>query len=349
MKIISVVGARPNFIKIKPIIAELEKHRNVDSILLHTGQHYDAEMSRNFFKELDIPIPDINLNVGSGTHALQTARVLEKFEAVLLKEKPDCVVVVGDVNSTLACSLAASKLGVTIAHVEAGKRSYNRRMPEEINRVLTDQISDLLFVPSVAEKKILRTEGIAAKKIHIVGNVMVDTLKQAIQNKRFIKQDYGVVTLHRQENVDDQKRLKQIITILNKVAKQIHLLFPIHPRTKKRLLEWNLDKQFSDNIKIIDSVGYTQMIDLVGNAKVLLTDSGGLQAEAVVLKTPCVTLRDQTEWTETLGGGNVLTGVNEKKVLAVVKKAIQGKVNFKKIPMWDGKTAQRIVKALLIS
>ncbi len=347
MKIISVVGARPNFIKIKPVLDAFAKRKSIKSILVHTGQHYDALMSRKFFKELNIPKPDINLDAGSGTHGKQTAKILEKFERVLLKEKPDCVLVVGDVNSTFACSLAASKLGIKIAHVEAGKRSYNRAMPEEINRVLTDQISDYLFVPSAAEKKILRGEGIAANKIHVVGNVMADTLLGLKRKAVKTKDTYGVLTLHRPHNVDDKARFKQAVKIINTIARKTDIIFPAHPRTVKQLKAFKLKAKLSKNVKMIEPVGYKTMVNLVDGAQFILTDSGGLQAEAVILKTPCITLRDQTEWTETLGWGNTLTGLNERKIKTAVNKALAGQVKFKTIPYWDGKSAERIARALM--
>ena len=347
MKVMCVVGTRPNFIKIKPIIEAFKSVKRCKVFLVHTGQHYSVQMNQTIFKDLKLPKPYINLNVGSSTHGRQTGQILEKFEEILLQEKPTLVLVVGDVNSTLACSLAASKLNIKVAHVEAGMRSYNRRMPEEINRILTDHISDFLFVPSQNEKEILLKEGMHLKKIFIVGNIMADTVMAYSKKQQVpLYENYALLTIHRQENVDDSQRLHQVIYIVNTIAKKINVVFPIHPRTKKVLERSGLISKLANNIKVIDPVSYTDMINLSTYAQFILTDSGGLQTEAVILKTPCITMRDQTEWVITLGRGNTLTGLNEVKVMDAVNKILKGVKEYKRIPLWDGKTATRIVKVL---
>lgn len=363
LEIIFVAGARPNFMKIAPLIAEAKKHKNIQSLLVHTGQHYDEKMSRVFFDELKIPKPDINLEIGSGTHAEQTGKIMIKFDAVLEKLRPDLVVVVGDVNSTIACSLAAKKRGIKIAHVEAGLRSFDWTMPEEINRVLTDRISDFLFCTEENAVKNLKKEGVDPKKIFFVGNVMIDTLlaqkkhaeeSKILQNFGLIGKKYALATLHRPSNVDNPKMLKKIIKILEKIANlqdsqaiKMPIIFPIHPRTQKNLERWGIK---TEKIRLIEPVGYLDFLALMSRATVVLTDSGGIQEETTILGVPCLTLRENTERPVTVSEGtNKIVGSSEEKVVkyvsAILKNARALKV--KKPPkFWDGRAAQRIIKII---
>lgn len=327
MKIISVVGARPQFIKLSSLSKELRrKHRE---IILHTGQHYDDELSRIFFSELSIPKPDYNLGIGSSEHGEQTGRMLEKIEEVLLFERPDLVMVYGDTNSTLAGALAAAKQNMPVAHVEAGLRSFKKSMPEEINRVLTDQISSLLFCPTPTSVKNLKKEGIT-KGVYLVGDVMYDSVREnlsvAEKKSKIMKslsltpKGFYLVTVHRAENTDIKKNLKRITQILTNLDGKV--VFPIHPRTRKRLAEFKLlDKLVSKkDLHLIDPVSYLDMLILEKNAKVVLTDSGGVQKEAFFLRTPCLTLREETEWVETLKGGiNQLVGLEVDSVSQKIK------------------------------
>jgi UDP-N-acetylglucosamine 2-epimerase (non-hydrolysing) len=324
MKIISIVGARPQFIKCAPVSRELRKEH--EEILIHTGQHYDPEMSDIFFKDLQIPEPDYHLEVGSGSHGQQTGFILERMERVLIKEKPDLVVVYGDTNSTLAGALSAVKLHIPIAHVEAGLRSYDRTMPEEINRVVTDHISNLLFCPTLTAIDNLAKEGIT-NGVHMVGDVMVDALlhnakiaerkSHIIKKLRLKKGCYYVATVHRPSNTDNQKNLTSIIEAFEESGKTV--VFPVHPRTKKYLCEYRLWDSLSENIRLIDPLGYIDMLLLLKHAKKILTDSGGIQKEAYVLGIPCITMRENTEWIETLTGGwNVLVGADKEKILAAL-------------------------------
>jgi UDP-N-acetylglucosamine 2-epimerase len=328
MKIISVVGARPQFIKLSALSKELrKKHRE---IILHTGQHYDDELSQIFFSQLSIPGPDYNLGIGSAEHGEQTGRMLKGIEEVLLFEKPDLVVVYGDTNSTLAGALSAVKQNIPVAHVEAGLRSFKKSMPEEINRVLTDHISSLLFCPTRTSVKNLKKEGIT-KGVYLVGDVMYDSLRQHIERAEKIsgimkklnlsKKDFYLITIHRAENTDIKENLNKIVEILSQLDKKT--VFPIHPRTKKCLSEFNLlDKLGSrDHLVLIDPVSYLDMLVLEKNAKYILTDSGGVQKEAFFLKTPCLTLREETEWVETLkSGANQLVGLEIDEVIKKIKK-----------------------------
>jgi len=308
MKIVSIVGARPQFIKVKPIVDELRKRR-IRHILVHTGQHYDYQMSKTFFDELKIPKSDYNLEVGSHSHGKQTAIMLERIEEVLFKEKPDIVIVYGDTNSTLAGALAAVKLNIPVAHIEAGLRSFRKDMPEEINRVLTDHISTLLFCPTRTALMNLKKEGIA-KGVFFVGDVMLDVFRMQIKKirQKIIKQlklipkGYILLTIHRQENTDNPKNLIQMLRALNKYGKKI--IFPVHPRTKDMLVKYaGYSKNKFNNLLFINPVSYTDMLVLESNAGVILTDSGGVQKEAYFLKVPCMTLRRETEWIETLSNG----------------------------------------------
>jgi len=377
MKIISVVGARPNFMKIAPIYRVLEEKRknlavknNSDKTITfyqpptiihkicHTGQHYDDQMSRVFFEELGLPKPDFYLGVGSGSHAEQTARIIIKFEKVLLKQEPDLVIVVGDVNSTIACSLTAVKLGVKVAHVEAGLRSFDRSMPEEINRILTDSISDYLFVTEKSGVDNLKHEGIPDNKIHFVGHVMIDNLLHYLpiaENSNILKRfklnksDYILVTLHRPGNVDFREKLEEIINLLNRLSEKKKVILPIHPRTRKNICEFGLDKKISENIIITDPIGYIDFIKLTKNAQLIITDSGGIQEESTYLGVQCITLRTSTERPITVEiGTNHLVGDDFKEAERVVNEILTGKKKTGSIPeLWDGKAANRIVDILI--
>jgi len=364
MKIINIVGARPNFMKIAPLMEQYRHHSSIEPLLVHTGQHYDEKMSDLFFRQLGIPEPDINLEVGSGTHAFQTAEIMKAFEPVVLEHKPDAVLVVGDVNSTIACGLVAVKLGVKLIHVEAGLRSYDRSMPEEINRVLTDSISDMLFCTEQSGIDNLIKEGIAREKIHLVGNVMIDTLLNNLQKARESKiieqlqsqdligsEGFAVLTMHRPSNVDGSKTFSQILDALEVIQKELPILFPIHPRTRRNLAELGLQARMDSlrNIHLMDPIGYLDFLKLNSCAKVVLTDSGGIQEETTVLKVPCITLRENTERPITAEiGSNQIVGTDPQKILAAYCNATSGNWREPQIPpLWDGKAAQRIVGILL--
>ena len=352
LKIATIVGARPQFIKIASVSRRLR--RDAEEVLIHTGQHYDNNLSNIFFEELDIPHPKYNLGIGSGSHGHQTGQMMEKIEEVLIDEKPDWVFVYGDTNSTLAGALAAGKLHIKIAHIEAGLRSYNRLMPEEINRVLTDHISDLLFCPSDVAVSNLSKEGITEGVIN-VGDVMVDSLlfasKKAKESSN-IEQAYGVMpgeyllaTLHRAENTDVSHRLSNILEAFSAIGTPI--LFPMHPRTRKAISEFGFDEKLSNPlIKIIQPVGYLDMVLVEQSARMILTDSGGIQKEAYVLKVPCITLRDETEWVETVQTGwNILVGADIHKIVDAVKN-FQEPANHPQL-YGDGNAGQRIIDHIL--
>jgi UDP-N-acetylglucosamine 2-epimerase (non-hydrolysing) len=361
VKIINVVGARPNFMKMAPLIRAMNRRKDkIDHLLVHTGQHYDQGMSESFFKQLEIPEPDVNLEVGSGSHAEQTARIMIEFEKVVLERKPDMIVVVGDVNSTIACSLVASKLGVRIAHVEAGLRSFDRTMPEEINRVLTDSIADYLFTTEAAGNLNLRHEGISDEKIHFVGNVMIDTLVYCLDriNGRGLPLDglkeneYGVITLHRQANVDNEDSLKKILESFYDISKKLKLIIPLHPRTEKNIRTFGMKEKLekiAGNAIITGPLGYLEMLRLNKSAKLVITDSGGLQEETTYLGVPCITMRENTERPSTVEmGTNVLVGNDSDALFSSFEKIMTG--NYKKgqiPPLWDGRAAERIVDVLL--
>ena len=320
MKIASVVGARPNFIKLAPVSKELRKE--FDEIIIHTGQHYDYEMDKVFFDELGIPEPDYHLGVGSGSHGYQTGEMLKRVEEVLIKEKPDMVLVFGDTNSTLAGALAAVKLHIKVAHVEAGLRSFDKKMPEEINRVLTDHCSDLLFCPTETAVKNLKNEGIT-KGVYLTGDVMVDALqeniKMAEKKSKILDEldlkpkEYYLATVHRAENTDDFSRLKSIVDAFCEIE---NIVFPCHPRTEKMFKKFNLWDRLQKRVKVIKPVGYFDMLVLEKNARKILTDSGGVQKEAYIFKVPCITLRERTEWVETVEDGwNVLVGANDDAII----------------------------------
>ena len=353
-KIYLVAGARPNFIKIAPLIKELNK-TNIEYKLIHTGQHYDYNMSKIFFDDLRIPEPDIHLNVGSASHAVQTAKIMIEFEKVILKERPLLIVVVGDVNSTLACSLVAKKLNIKIAHVESGLRSFDQKMPEEINRILTDQISDFLFTSEPSAEVNLKREGIDQNKIYFVGNIMIDNLlinlkiaKDLNSYKRYDleKNQYALITIHRPSNVDTKENLNEIIKMLNYIEERIKIYFPIHPRTRKKLKEFNLENKLTkSNIILSEPVGYLDFLNLMINSKMIITDSGGIQEEASYLKVPVLTLRKNTERPITIEKGtNEIIGNNFEKFKKYINDILSNK--YKKgqnIEKWDGKTAKRII------
>lgn len=360
MKIILVAGARPNFMKIAPIIHEIKKQNkstiNITPVLVHTGQHYDISMSQVFFQELNIPEPDINLEAGSQSHAKQTAAIMERFEDVCIQEKPDCIVVVGDVNSTMACTLVAAKMGIKVVHVEAGLRSFDRTMPEEINRVVTDSLADLLLTPSRDADQNLIREGVTLEKIKFVGNIMIDTLKVNLKKARKKKTHksfnlkpggYAYVTLHRPSNVDDSPKLLKIINILEKISHSHPIIFPAHPRTRKALDKINYTFNNKNNFQVIQPIGYHDSICLVDQAKFILTDSGGLQEESSFLKTPCLTLRENTERPVTITqGSNKLTNINKLK--DDIESVLSWSAEKLQIPeLWDGNTAKRVVQELI--
>lgn len=313
-RILHVVGARPNFMKIAPIMREMAKYPDsLEQILVHTGQHYDANMSQIFFDELDLPRPDVNLEVGSGSHAQQTALIMQRFEPVLLDYRPDWILVPGDVNSTVACALVASKVGVKVAHVEAGLRSFDRSMPEEINRVVTDHLADLLFTTEPSANENLRREGIPEDKIRFVGNTMIDTLVRLLPKAearwpglqaRFGLERYVLVTLHRPSNVDDPTTLSEIMAALSDISRQITVIFPMHPRTRQRVASLDIALPV-DGLMLIEPLGYLDFLVLEAHASLVLTDSGGVQEETTYLGVPCLTARPNTERPVTIksGGG----------------------------------------------
>ena len=359
MKLINIVGARPNFMKIAPLMRELSYNNKIETILLHTGQHYDEKMSHLFFNELSIPQPQINLEVGSDTQAKQVAKIMERFDETCDDIKPDAILVVGDVNSTMACSLVASKRGIKIIHLEAGLRSFDREMPEEINRLVTDALADLLLTPSDDATDNLFKEGVAPTKIFKVGNIMIDTLYQymplAQQSKildymGLIPQSYSLITLHRPSNVDGVEQLSSILNTFCEISKKIKIVFPIHPRTNKNIDEFGL-RNITDahpNLILTEPLGYFDFQKLMLNSKFVLTDSGGVQEETTALKIPCMTLRKNTERPVTVWeGSNELIGNDMDKLLHYAEKAINNEWKESSIPdMWDGKTSERVVKVI---
>lgn len=361
LKVLLIAGARPNFMKIAPIYAEMKRRqREFAPMIVHTGQHYDASMSKAFFDDLGMPKPDIHLGIGSGSHAVQTARIMTEFEPVALRENPDWVVVVGDVNSTIACALVCSKLGIKVAHVEAGLRSRDRSMPEEINRILTDSISDLLLTTSQDADENLKAEGISAEKIKFVGNVMIDSLLEhldlargsSVRNDLGIEgSDYAVATLHRPSNVDDEAAFAGILGALFSISEKLPIIFPVHPRTRARIEEFGFaDKIDASNIRLIEPLGYLDFVQLYSGARLVLTDSGGIQEETTVLGIACLTLRHNTERPVTIEmGTNILVGTDPEKIKAAASHALDSKkVETKIPPLWDGKAAVRICDALSV-
>ena len=368
VKILSVVGARPNFIKISPIVNELRHVAGVTHVLVHSGQHYDNGLSLAFFRDLHLPEPNVNLQVGSGTHAWQTAEVMKRLEPVLVEQNPDWVLVVGDVNSTLAGALTAAKLGFRVAHVEAGLRSFDASMPEEINRKLTDAVADVLFASEESAVQNLRHEGVAAERIFLVGNVMVDTLVEHLNRARSSQilshlglrdasgqpLPYAVVTLHRPANVDSPGMLGKITSALEELSLELPVIFPVHPRTRQRLAEWGMDAAASEagrrrGLILLEPMGYLDFIGLMAHARLVLTDSGGVQEETTALDVPCLTLRENTERPVTVSHGtNQLTGAEPSRWMPAAREILQG--NYKKgsgVPLWDGRAAKRIVEVLM--
>ena len=364
-KLILVAGARPNFMKIAPLMHALKGHARIQPILVHTGQHYDVKMSGQFFEELNIPAPDVNLEVGSASHAVQTARIMEGFEQVCLKEQPDFVLVVGDVNSTAACTMVAAKLGIKTIHYEAGLRSNDRTMPEEINRLVTDAISDLFITTSSDADENLLREGVAKEKIFMLGNLMIDSLTAQLERATltklnfkllnrescielggaFVEKKYGVLTFHRPGNVDDRESLTQLVQLWGQISEQVPLVFPVHPRTYKNILEFGLQSVIDGypNLFFIEPLGYLQFIHLVSCSGFALTDSGGIQEETTYLNIPCLTVRPNTERPVTVWeGSNKLIKMEE--IVAEVQLIVQGDGKLGRVPkFWDGHTAERIV------
>jgi len=349
VKVLHIVGARPNFMKVAPVMNALKTRMHIVQTLVHTGQHYDANMSDVFFGQLGIPAPDVNLAVGSGTHARQTAEIMTRFEPVLLARKPDLVLVYGDVNSTVAAALVCAKLGVRVGHVEAGLRSFDRTMPEEINRLVTDQLADLLFTPSEDGDFNLRKEGIPAEKIFRVGNVMIDSLVALLpaarrQKQNRLPQSFALVTLHRPANVDDGAILQGILQSLLEVSRDLPVLFPAHPRTRKRIADFGPH----DQLQLLDPLSYLEFLAMQSKATVVITDSGGIQEETTYLGIPCLTLRDNTERPVTVSlGTNVLVGRDPDKLRHELSRVLAGQAKKGTIPpLWDGQAGERIAAVL---
>ena len=365
LKIILVAGARPNFMKVSPLIHAINKHNKrlgskenkINCILVHTGQHYDIKMSEIFFSDLVLPRPDINLEVGSASHAIQTAKIMTRFEKVCIKENPDWILVVGDVNSTIACTLVAAKLGIKVGHVEAGLRSFDRSMPEEINRIVTDALSDLLFTPSEDADKNLMKEGISKEKIKRVGNIMIDTLIANLDKARQLRphDTFGLngngfvyVTLHRPSNVDNRLNLSCIMECLIKLSHDLPVIFSLHPRTKKQLISFGLLERINNipSLFLTEPLSYHNSIGLIDKARFVLTDSGGIQEETTFLKIPCLTLRPNTERPITISQGtNKLT--SPELLEQDIEYLLNGNCRKGEIPeLWDGKTGKRIIRIL---
>ncbi len=358
-KILNVCGARPNFMKIAPLMRAYQAHPQLVPLLVHTGQHYDENMSDLFFRQLHIPEPDVNLEVGSGSHARQTGEIMIRFEALVHTHQPDWIVVVGDVNSTIACALVGTKLGVKIAHVEAGLRSFDRTMPEEVNRVLTDAISDLLLVSERSGLENLAHEGIPAEKVHFVGNVMIDTLRfhQAraaespiLNTLRLAPGQYNVVTLHRPSNVDDPGTLGRLAAALEEISADLPTVFPMHPRTLHNLERLGLAARFrkAAGLRIIEPLGYLDFLQLMSQAAVVLTDSGGIQEETTILGVWCLTIRENTERPVTLTQGtNTLVGTDPARITGEYRRCRATRVDSPPVPeLWDGHAAERIARLL---
>jgi UDP-N-acetylglucosamine 2-epimerase (non-hydrolysing) len=358
MKILHVVGARPNFMKAQPVVSSLESIPEVEQILVHTGQHYDRNMSRIFFEQLELKEPDVNLEVGSASHSLQTAEIMIRLERFLLERSPQLVLVYGDVNSTLAAALVCAKIGIPIGHVEAGLRSFDRSMPEEINRLLTDQVSDLHFTPSVDGNENLLTEGVSAKRIHFVGNVMIDTLVRLLPRAESfwpkLADDYGldsgsfgIVTLHRPSNADDPNLLARIINALAELSESLPLLFPIHPRTEMKLKNMFMHVAHKRLI-FLEPLGYLEFLCLQKNAALVITDSGGIQEETSFLNVPCITMRENTERPVTVkSGSNYLVGQDIKRLNSIFHLILAGNAKQACVPpLWDGHAGQRIASII---
>lgn len=359
LKIMNIVGARPNLPKIAPLMHEMKRHPEVEPLLIHTGQHYDDKLNDIFFRQMGIPLPDVNLEVGSGSHAVQTAEILKLVEPVLIDQQPDVVLVVGDVNSTIAVSLAAVKLGMRVAHVEAGLRSFDRSMPEEINRILTDALADYLFVTEEDAVENLLREGRPRESIFFVGNVMIDSLRyflplaqQSLVGEELglvtdsSWRDFAILTLHRPSNVDSLDKLREIMSALDSIAAQLPVIFPVHPRTAQRLLQGGIVHH--PDLRLIEPMGYLDFLCLLSRAALVLTDSGGIQEETTALGVPCLTLRENTERPITITQGtNVLVGTDPEKIVVAARKSIASKASAQPLPpLWDGHAAERIVDTL---
>jgi len=355
MKILHVVGARPNFVKVAPVCKALQEEAIVSQIIVHTGQHYDGNMSKIFFRELGIPEPDINLQVGSGSHAQQTAAIMERFEPVVQQHSPDLVLVYGDVNSTAAAALVCAKLQIFIGHVEAGLRSFDRTMPEEINRVVADCLTNVLFTHCENANENLMREGIAEEKIFLVGNVMIDTLMQLLPltldrynslARKFCLGQYGLVTLHRPSNVDDEPALFEVFDALEEISRDLPLIFPVHPRTRARL--HSRPRETTGALLLLDPLGYLDFLALERNARLVITDSGGIQEETTCLGVPCLTLRESTERPVTVElGTNILVGHDLGRLRQEVHRILAGKTKAGRLPpFWDGQASRRIAQVL---
>jgi UDP-N-acetylglucosamine 2-epimerase (non-hydrolysing) len=356
LKLLLIAGARPNFMKVAPLLWEIEKRDDVDAFLVHTGQHYDERMSQRFFAELDIPAPNANLEVGSGSHAVQTAEVMKRFEPVLLQQKPDVVLVVGDVNSTLACALTAVKLNVPVAHVEAGLRSFDRTMPEEINRILTDAISNWLFVSEPSGLANLRAENAPEERVHFVGNVMIDTLiasqpriakSHILDSAGVVPGGYSVLTMHRPSNVDRPDVFAGLMKAIIRLQSEIPFVFPVHPRARKAIDEFV--REPLPNLIFTEPLGYFDFMKLIGDARFVLTDSGGVQEETTYLGVPCLTMRENTERPVTVTQGtNQLVGLDPEKIVAEGMRALETVGIRHVVPeLWDGRAAERILNQLV--
>jgi UDP-N-acetylglucosamine 2-epimerase (non-hydrolysing) len=353
-KVVHVVGARPNFMKIAPLMKAIEARGGLRQVLVNTGQHYDENMAGGFFTELGMPRPDRDLGVGSGTHAVQTARVMIGFEEACMEERPDLVIVVGDVNSTLAAAIVAAKLVIPVAHVEAGLRSFDPTMPEEVNRVVADRLANLLFTPSADADENLLREGVAPDRIHLVGNIMIDTLfnhlplarLERVRDRLAIdKDEYALVTLHRPSNVDDVATLKGIVGALREIARDLPVVFPVHPRTRHRLSDSGIEDV--PGLILTTPLGYIDFLSLTANARIVLTDSGGLQEETTALGVRCLTLRTNTERPITITQGtNRLVGIEPQAILAGYHEAMRTPVPDRRPPLWDGHTAERVANVL---
>jgi len=353
--IVHVIGARPNYMKIAPLMEALRAGSAFRQVLVNTGQHYDDMMARAFVRDLALPTPDHDLGVGSASHAVQTARVMIEFEKVCLTDRPDLVVVVGDVNSTVAASLVAAKLLIPVAHVEAGLRSRDRTMPEEINRIVTDRLSDLLLTPSADANENLRAEGVPDEKIHLVGNIMIDsllrhlpmaTLDRVRDRIPVAERGYAVLTLHRPSNVDDADVFKRILAAIRVIAESVPVVFPVHPRTRQRMQEFGVNGTLA-NVILTDPLGYIDFLSLTSHARLVLTDSGGLQEESTALGIPCLTLRENTERPITVSHGtNQIVGTSTDAILAGFRRSLSPVAPNARPDLWDGRTAERITRVL---
>jgi UDP-N-acetylglucosamine 2-epimerase (non-hydrolysing) len=353
--IVHVIGARPNYMKIAPLMEALRTATPFRQVLVNTGQHYDDMMARAFVRDLQLPTPDYDLGVGSASHAVQTAKVMIEFEQVCLKERPDLVVVVGDVNSTLAASLVAAKLLIPVAHVEAGLRSRDRTMPEEINRIVTDRLSDVLLTPSADGSENLIAEGVPEHKIHLVGNIMIDSLMRHLALATFDRvrgtipveaRQYAVLTLHRPSNVDDEAVFRRILAAIRTIAERMPIVFPVHPRTRQRMDAFGVDGDLK-NVVLTDPLGYIDFLSLTSHARLILTDSGGLQEESTALGIPCLTLRENTERPITVTNGtNQVVGTRTDAILEGFHRAMSDTRTPARPELWDGRTAERITRVL---